>query len=412
VALVYILGRRLFGRTIAALAGLLAATDFLLIVQSRVAMLDIFLSFFVVLGFLFVAVEHDRVRRLEERGGGKLVLRWRVAAGLALGAACAVKWSGVYALAAAGALMVVWSVRAALRIRRADNEAGVGPRAASPVAELNATLLGVGVPAVVAYLSSYAVWLYDHHFSVSAFVTQHKAMLAYHMHLTAHHTYASRAWTWPLIIRPVAYYYAGGTRHGTGTATHILAFGNPAVWWVALGAAAWFIYRVIRYRRASDTIVLVAWVAQYLPWVFFARPQFFFYMAPIVPFMLLAVAVSLYDLVTGAVAQAAGTVCFFLLVFGLATAIALWFYNPVGHPMLTQAGDRRIDGLVMVPILLVVLAGLIGRVRFGPLLRKVLTGGYLVFACGFSLYFFYPVLAAVTLPYPWWLGKMLFRTWI
>jgi len=81
IPIAFLLGRKLFGRWGEGLTGLLVATDFLLIVQSRAAMLDIFLAFFVVLGFLFVVLERERVARVRERGGGGLDLRWRVAAG-------------------------------------------------------------------------------------------------------------------------------------------------------------------------------------------------------------------------------------------------------------------------------------------------------------------------------------------
>ncbi|MEO7804356.1 MAG: phospholipid carrier-dependent glycosyltransferase, partial [Actinomycetota bacterium] len=47
IALVYLLARKLFrDRWIATVAGLLVASDFLLIVQSRISMLDIFQTFF------------------------------------------------------------------------------------------------------------------------------------------------------------------------------------------------------------------------------------------------------------------------------------------------------------------------------------------------------------------------------
>ncbi|MGH2717647.1 MAG: phospholipid carrier-dependent glycosyltransferase, partial [Actinomycetota bacterium] len=59
VVVLFLIGRKLFGRWGGALAGLFTATDFLLIVESRTAMLDIFMAFFVTLGFLFVVCDHQ-----------------------------------------------------------------------------------------------------------------------------------------------------------------------------------------------------------------------------------------------------------------------------------------------------------------------------------------------------------------
>ncbi|HMC07795.1 MAG TPA: phospholipid carrier-dependent glycosyltransferase [Actinomycetota bacterium] len=410
VALAFVVGWKLLGRWAGAATGLLVATDFLLIVQSRVAMLDIFLAFFVVLGFLFVVFEHERVLRLRAAGGGRLDLRWRLAAGAAFGAAVAVKWSGGYALAGAGLLVLSWTVGGALALRRAELRAGAPPRAPSPLLELNATLLSMALAAVGVYLASYAVWFYDHHFSLPQFWTLHRSMLEYHLHLTAHHAYASRAWTWPLVIRPVAYYFhyfQGGAK-----AAHVLAFGNPATWWPALGAGAWFLYRAVRRRHGPETIVMTAWLAQYLPWITFSRPQFFFYMAPIVPFMMMALAGGLRDLVRGFRSRTplGWAYVFFMVV--LATAIALWFYNPTGHVLFTLAADRRIVEVVVLPFLLLALAALLGCSEGAAAVRRVLVLAYLVYVAGFVLWYLYPVIGAVRTPYPQWLARMLFRTWI
>ena len=63
VALVYLLGLELWGSVWwAGLAGLLLALDGLHIVQSRIAMLDVFLTTFVTAGVLFVVLDRNRAR--------------------------------------------------------------------------------------------------------------------------------------------------------------------------------------------------------------------------------------------------------------------------------------------------------------------------------------------------------------
>jgi dolichyl-phosphate-mannose-protein mannosyltransferase len=117
VALVFLLARKLFlDRWIAAVAGLLAAIDFLLIVQSRIAMLDIFLTFFVVLGFLLLAHDRERVLRLRDHllrpstsEAPRREPEWRYAAGAVFGLAVASKWSGAYALFIGLLMALAWS---------------------------------------------------------------------------------------------------------------------------------------------------------------------------------------------------------------------------------------------------------------------------------------------------------------
>ena len=64
VLLVSILALRLFASTLwAAVAGLLLATENMNLVQSRVSMLDIFLTTFVLAGFLFLVLDRQWIER-------------------------------------------------------------------------------------------------------------------------------------------------------------------------------------------------------------------------------------------------------------------------------------------------------------------------------------------------------------
>lgn len=321
VALVFLLGRRLFGRWGGAAAGFLAAIDFVLIEQSRLAMLDIFLAFFVVAGFLFVAVERDRVRAMGS-APGRLDLRWRLAAGLAFGAACAVKWSGAYALAGAGALMLAWNIGAARRRPASQNGPGVG-------AEVAGTLAAVGLPAVAVYLISYGKWFSQHHFSFRAFGHLQHAMLSYQLHLTTPNPYETRAWTWPFQIRPIAYWHVAGHLD----AHQILLFPNPGVWWAALPAGLWMLYRAIWRRNGPEPIVMTGWLVQYLPWLAVSRPLFFFYMTPVTPFMDLALAGGLLALAASSPFRKRLVVVYLI---GMAALLAYYYPGLVGalHPRL------------------------------------------------------------------------------
>ena len=164
VALLYVLGRRLFARVIdptaasvgaAAAAGLLAI-DFLHLVHSRVAMLDVFITLFVIGAVLAVVLDRDRDRtRTDAPWWWRLTLGrpWRLVAGASLGAAAATKWSGAYVAPAIIGLVVAWEIAEQRRKRPTAGWAawvmGAVRREALP------SLVLLGIVPVVVYLASY-----------------------------------------------------------------------------------------------------------------------------------------------------------------------------------------------------------------------------------------------------------------
>jgi dolichyl-phosphate-mannose-protein mannosyltransferase len=118
ILLVVRIGRRMTGSTLlGGLAGLLLALDGLHFVQSRVAMLDVFLCFWIVATFGALVVDRDQVRArlasFPDPASGSLGLRsWRLLAGVCAGAALATKWSALFPLAVLFLLSVTWEVGA------------------------------------------------------------------------------------------------------------------------------------------------------------------------------------------------------------------------------------------------------------------------------------------------------------
>src|SRR5581483_2138742 len=108
VLLIVRIARRMTRSTLlGALAGILLLSDGVSLVSSRMGMLDIFLAVFVLAAFGALVVDRDDVRarmtivvaqdRIGESPFGPRwgVRWWRFGAGVLVGMACAVKWSGV-----------------------------------------------------------------------------------------------------------------------------------------------------------------------------------------------------------------------------------------------------------------------------------------------------------------------------
>jgi dolichyl-phosphate-mannose--protein O-mannosyl transferase len=340
VALTYVLARVVLRGASAraaavgsAIAAGLLAVDILHLVLSRVAMLDVFLVFFVVAAFLAIAVELSRAPRPGRGGIGQWLFGrpWRLVAGVLIGAAVAVKWSGVYSALGVVFLVVAWEVSA----RRWDTSGaerswgralGVAFRD-----EWLPTVVVLGVVPVVVYLVTYLgvaegtmlalPWRED---SWWRDVSGHQlAMARFHAGLEGHHPYESPAWSWFALKRPVAFFFEDG-----GAYRHILALGSPVAWWPALAVFGWLAVSWVRGQRGMGTaVVLVGALSAYLPWLIlgFARSQIFvWYVLPALPFIYIAVGIAAARwrgwargaLAIGLAAAVAGFVFFWPLVTG------------------------------------------------------------------------------------------------
>lgn len=326
-------------------------------------MLDIFLVTFVVAGFLFLVLDKQWIERrmppptdlaeesreaylLElppDRPPAPIFRPWRIAAGIAFGAAVATKWSGGSALAAAVLLVLAWE-----RTRRSTIGLPHPIREAIRDEAFGIFLFLLVVPAAV-YMASYAKWFADHHgLALTEWWDLQRAMANYSIHLRAKHPYSSPAWSWLLLKRPVAYYYqcfvnvANGCTHGRPA--EILGVGNPAVFWGSLVAIPYALFSWIRNRDWRAGLILLPFVSQYGPWFFAARTNFLFYLAPVTPFMVLAGVYGLSDLFDLELGERRVRAFAPVAAFALIVSVGLFvFFLPVltGRPISYQAWKLR-----------------------------------------------------------------------
>jgi len=354
VALVYVLGWRILRGTAtgvaltvgaSAAAGLLA-TDLLHLVHSRVAMLDALIVLFVVGAVLAIVVDRDRRRDVSDPPWWwRLTLGrpWRLVAGASLGAAAAVKWSGAYVAPAVIGLVVAWEL---VEQRRRDPDASWGAVLIGAVRrEALPTAILLGLVPIAVYVLSYTgrmpgaiLALPTDPGSVWNGIWQHQqAMLDFHTSLGGNHPYQSAPWSWPLLQRPVAYWFADEG----GTYREVLALGSPVFWWagflalVAL-AATWWRARFGWLR--PEPVILGAAASTYLPWLVLSgdRSQtFLWYLLPTVPFLALA----LGTLAAWAWARTAGRVA--VGIAGLLILGAFAFWLPLATALPLSVDDWR-----------------------------------------------------------------------
>ncbi len=354
-------------------AGVLTLADGVTFVASRMGMLDVFLALFVLAAFGCLLVDRDDVRArmavvvAQDRVGESTfgprwgVRWWRFGAGVLIGLACAVKWSGVYWLAAFGVLAVAWDVclRRGAGVRRPW--AGVWVRDVAPA------LWALAAVPVLAYLASWAPW-----FASEMGIDRHQVgrsigtdgpwsflpdslrdlwyysghVLRFHAGLdtpTDHpHPWESKPWSWPMGLRPMLYYFdSDSTQCGQPvcTATTML-IGTPALWWVSPVVLGWSMWRTFTRFDWRYAAVLVGYGAGYLPWfVNLQRQMYYFYAVPLAPFLVLGLTLGLGEILgrvgSGAERRATGLLVVSLYL-GAAVANFAWLWPVMVGNSITQ----------------------------------------------------------------------------
>ena len=254
------------------LGAALMAMDGLLLVHSRTALLDLFLTFFILVAVL-----------LWHRGR-----HWW--AGLTVGLALGCKWSAIYFIAVI-ALVSLYRILVNIDIRES----------LKPIAKKFAQygLLPIGV-----YVISWTGWFlsdrgWDRQSSPNplvAWFNYHFEMLNFHTGLTEKHPYEANPWSWLVMGRPTSFFYDSPADCGANNcAREVLALGTPLLWWIGTIAIAvvigyWIKSLINRSVDPAAQIVSIGIVAGYLPWFAMQqRTMFSFYAIVIVPFMVLAI---------------------------------------------------------------------------------------------------------------------------
>ena len=325
VALVFIAAKRLLrSHTWGLVAAFFLAIEGQAIVMSRVALLDGILTFFVLLAFALLLVDRDRLRlRLQQaRSRGHelpttMARPWLLAAGVALGAATAVKWSGLYFIAVFG-LYAVGSELLARR-RAAMSLPGAALETTAPSQPANGwaiasfkqawlTALIMLPAALLTYLLSWTGWLvsktgYDFTSDSNPLIAlwnYHRDAYNFHVGLRVPHSYQANPLTWLFMQRPTSMFYEG---YGEGEAGCILPSGcasaidpvpNPLIWYAAAAAILWLAYRWLLERNGQIGTILIGVIAGYLPWLLYLnRTVFQFYTIVFEPWLMIALAFAL-----------------------------------------------------------------------------------------------------------------------
>jgi dolichyl-phosphate-mannose-protein mannosyltransferase len=303
----------------ALIAALFIAADGLFLVESRYALNNVYLITFGLWGQLcfLLALQAQSWRRWG----------WLAVSGAGFGAAAAIKWNGLgFVLGAYGVVAIGWILHwiRSFRENQPGNDIGEVPQRSltrpSPLENLSQLHWGhilfsfALMPVLIYYIS----WIpYIQIDPSNEFWNLQSKTLDYHERvggLTAH-PYCSYWYTWPLMLRPIAYYYQAVTApNGAQVIYDVHAMGNPFLWWLSsaaivvciglMGQRLWAGLIALQ-DRSSGAIralprlgvrswaviyLLTNWAANLLPWVRVTRCLFLYHYMESLIFAVLAIA--------------------------------------------------------------------------------------------------------------------------
>ncbi|MBR6966037.1 MAG: phospholipid carrier-dependent glycosyltransferase [Clostridia bacterium] len=313
---IYLLAKQLIKKTWpAAFACALMALDCMHLTQTQIATIDSFPVLFIIFAFFFML-------RFLQTDLRKSTIREALVplafSGLFMGLAIASKWIGIYA-GAGLAVLYFWHCIRQLRMAHTDNPDGLREVLLKIIKLcLWCILFFIAVPAAV-YLLSYLPYMayntrirsfWDY---VNAVWRSQVGMFEYHSKpgLGMDHPFYSPWWEWPIIGKPMYYASKEYLPADAPLQYSLFSFGNPVVWWGALGAVGVILYQWIREKHYQIEgteerwhlrslswdpryeFVLIGLLAQYLPWVLVPRGTYIYHYFASIPFLILMTALSL-----------------------------------------------------------------------------------------------------------------------
>jgi dolichyl-phosphate-mannose-protein mannosyltransferase len=289
IPLIYILGKKLFGTWIGALAAAFLLTfDFMHFTMARMATVDTYVVFFSLASQLFFLIYLKAVLK----NGWKASVQPLFLSILFFALGFATKWFVLYGFVGMLAMLTVLRLKEVSKLKTSlSNKLYVftdPPFSA---------IVGFLLLAVFVYFLTYIPDMLAGR-SVLEVLGLQGSMYNYHATLEATHAFASSWWTWPLMLRPLWLYVA--TLPG-GFASTITLMGNPLVWWVGFAAViGMLIGAIAKIIRASGNrlarvglpaiFILTIFFFQWVPYMLISRITFIYHFYLNVPFLCLAAA--------------------------------------------------------------------------------------------------------------------------
>ena len=319
----YMFGKKLFiGRFYGFCSAFLIMFDFMHFGLSRIATIDIYATFFIILMYYYMIDYYmNKSYCLDFRQS----LRPLFLCGLFFGLGVASKWIGLYAGGGLALLFFLAKYSEYRDYRKAldctDKKAS-WPDSFIPLYVSKtfkySILFFIIIPLAI-YMLSYIPYVTTPGYGFLDIFSNQAGMLKYHSKdvLNATHPYSSRFWEWPFMRRPLLTYY--GTDLPEGMSSSMTIMGNPAIWWFGIPALAASFIIAVRKRDKKMTVIFTAIAFQYLPWFGITRIVFIYHFFSSVPFMILSIVYIIKNLLESSRSQMK------YVIFGYLTLVLVLF---------------------------------------------------------------------------------------
>lgn len=302
VPIIYMFALKLLRKSwLAIVTCLLFTFDFMHFAQTRIATIDVYVTFFIMLMYYFMYKYYSTsfYDSSFKKGLGSLAL-----CGTCMGLGIASKWTGIYAGAGLAVIFFITLYKryseylAAMKNPNGETN-GISHKfiVENFKPYLIKTIIWcciffIAVPAVI-YGLSYIPYL--HAPDAEGFKTimdNQNSMYTYHAKtvLGSEHPYSSRWYEWIIMKRPI-WYYSGTVSDGIKEG--ISSFGNPLVWWLGIPAFFYMAYTAIRKKDKNALFLVIAYLAQLVSWIPITRLTFIYHYFPCVPFIVLMLGYSI-----------------------------------------------------------------------------------------------------------------------
>jgi dolichyl-phosphate-mannose--protein O-mannosyl transferase len=299
-AVIYILGKKLFGTWIGAFASAFLLTfDFMHFTMARMATADTYVVFFSLASQLFFLLYLKDVLK----NGWNAPVQPLFLAILFFALGFSTKWFVLYGFAGQLAILAVLRLKEVAKLKKS-----VSDKIYAFTNHPFSAVLEFLLVAVLVYFLTYIPDMLAGR-SVVDILGLQGGMFNYHAALTATHPYASSWWTWPLMLKPVWLYVSYLPLSVKST---IVLLGNPAVWWVGFASIIFVAERAIQGKELAHRLwkkitkrpqtvesasrgkdlaaifIATFFFFQWLPYVFISRVTFIYHFYVSVPFLCLA----------------------------------------------------------------------------------------------------------------------------
>src|SRR5262249_15783043 len=156
-------------------------------------------------------------------------VRWLLATGLSLAVGMAVKWSVIPLALGLGVIAFARILRDSIRSNNFH--------------ELWWWFACFLVMPVSFYLLAYAPYFLWWHHSWADFVRLHSEMWWFHHHLPDEHGLSSPWYSWPLMLRPVWFFFVPDASNSAVQV--ICCVGNPWIWWLSIPSITYVLIRFL-----------------------------------------------------------------------------------------------------------------------------------------------------------------------